>query len=259
MDIWQAMLRGEVDDLRPVLEEERRIGDEQCVGPRGLDGSEGAGEIVETPGRRKNGHDAELLGGALQSAGVGARARSAENGDALQLGNRLLQQLKPLAPDLDARGEGDAGEIVGRMREALHESCRHRIAGDHDDRNGARRSPRGVDARVAAGEDDIDLRRHKLGSERRKAVGVADCPLWLDAQVRAFRVAELAQALEHGAPELRALGAPCTAGIQDADAERPLGERRARQRERRRQNKKPSALGMHVSPGASLPLSRTGG
>src|SRR5262249_11347926 len=82
------------------------------------------------PGRRGRGLH---LGEHVEGRGV---VRIGEIGDARHRGDRLAQELQPLAAEIGAE-HGIAGDVAARAGEARHQARAHRIAdADHHDGDG---------------------------------------------------------------------------------------------------------------------------
>ena len=95
--------------------------------------------------------------------------RRPQHGDAGEPRPRFLQHLEQLRPEL-GEGDGQAGQVAARMRQALRPALADRVDdADRDDRHRARRHPRRV---TLAGPPATITRRvqsRELGGERLRA------------------------------------------------------------------------------------------
>jgi hypothetical protein len=123
-----------------------------------------------------------------------------EHGHAGDSGNRLLEQLQPLADQL-RRESGHSSDVSPRPRQAGHEPTPDRIVMiRHDDGDRRRGAPGRLGSGCGARDYDVHLEPNKLVHEGGESVGSFPVPSTLDEDVLAVDVPQFTQPLEESLP-----------------------------------------------------------
>ena len=241
IDIWQALLGGEIHHAFAVMQEYAVGQDEERLRLLFEDRGECAVEVfrcahvrgcslIPKPGPRR--------APARMDDSMKRIGRIEEKGDVREVGNDLPEQLQPFAFEV-RRDRAQSGDIAAGPRQARHDAGADRIADrDHDHRDRRRRLLDGEGGGRARGHDHIHFRGEQFGDERGKALVFSFRPAILDDDVAALLVAELAQPVAERPDEI---GLERSGGVAQENRSRgifPLlraGRRAAMQPPRRRE------------------------
>jgi len=182
---------------------------------------------------------------------------ASQDGDLSDLGQRFLDELQLLGPDLGRELVGQPGDVAAGAHETVHEAGADRIGHvHHHDGNGRAGADGGLGGDESGGDDDIDGQAGQPGHQRRETVQATFRPAVFDFDGAA---PGLAQAVGERVGEVPGGGG--RRGQQDAHARRPrprLGartgggqHRQAHEREGERSQAQPRS-----ARSRSIPLSR---
>ena len=190
----QPVFQGELSDLHALTEYECRLQHEECLGVRLHRGTQRAPDVIwrisqlerlqlETHRGVGDLHLLELVDGK----------RVGENGEALDRGQHLLEQLEPFGRQLEVPVE-EPGDVSPWPSETGNEAQRNRVVVDprHDDGDLGCRSFRGTSSGLGGRDDHIHLESDQFGGEARKSIVLSLGAPELDGDVLTTDVPSLA-------------------------------------------------------------------
>jgi len=195
-DCGQPVLARQLRDARGSGDEHGVVGDNQSLGTALGQGRESLRVVRGAPDldrlKPELGRSGRLLHGTDQPR-IHRTVAHYHHAHALDVRQQILEQLQPLGVQL-AEEVGRAGHVLAGPREARNQSLLGGIAsGRHDDGDRTRRPLGGRHARTG-GDQHVGPQLHQLRRQIGKPRRLALRPAHVDGEVRAFDVAELAQA-----------------------------------------------------------------
>src|SRR5882757_6085933 len=200
--------------------------DDEAIGAIGREGGKGTLDVFGRAELNGLGVETQLfreLDSARRLGGLTDVLRVVKDHEAGRGRQELAEHRQALRQELG----GDASharEIAAWTREALDEAGGDGIAGDHDDRNGARSVLGGHDRLVADSHDDIHFRINEFAGEARELSRTSSGKAVFHRDLLAFGISELPH------PVLENSWWDCAAETEIPDFRKPLCLRRSEAR-----------------------------
>src|SRR5262249_10015348 len=194
--------------------------------------------------------------GACELSAGRDRGRVDQHGNPSRLRDELMQNFKSF--NVKLRGENAyPGGIAAGPRQAGHQATADHIVGHSDDRDCLRRVLHSSDGRVAKGDDEVNVVRNELASQRRRALATAFSPSKQEADIASLFPADRL----HVAPERlgECLNDVLAIGPQYADHRYRLRARRERPRCGSAAEQRDELAASHYSITSSASASIVGG